>query len=310
MSLRVGTRQSALATTQTAWVVDQLKKQNSALEIETVLITTSGDRSQTAPTPGEAVKGMFTKELDDALLNGRIDLAVHSFKDIPPGPMGALEIAAVPQRENASEAWISRTDLPFAHVPGGARIGTSSVRRRAEILHARPDLEVVPLRGNVDTRLRKLRDENEPLDGIILAYAGLKRLGLHSQVTEILSQDSFLPAAGQGALALVVRATDLKNLTPAFAAIKLLNHSPSYDAALCEQSCLHVLSGSCRTPIAVHAALNGAFFSVRGIVMDPEGRNYCAIQWTQSAQPFYAVDTGRHLAEKLLEQGAGQLLKA
>lgn len=307
--LRVGTRDSALARAQTAAVIAQLKVFEPTLDIETVLITTAGDRAQKAAPPVNApLKGLFVKELDEALMQNRIDVAVHSFKDIPPGPLGLLAIAAVPHRADPRDAWISRTGVPFAKAPQGARIGTHSPRRQALLKHARPDVEVAPLRGNVDTRLRKLRDGE--LDGMVLACAGLERLGLSAQITEPLPLDLFLPAAGQGALALVVRAADLDHPGTVFGALQQMNHPPSYDAVLCEHACLDVLSGSCHTPIAVHAAWEGPMFKARGWVLDPEGRERCTADWSAGAQVINPVVAGRELAERLLARGAQRLLTA
>ena len=307
MTLRVGTRDSALARAQTAGIITQLKALDPSLAVETVLITTAGDRAQSAPPDGAPLKGLFVKELDEALLQGRIDVAVHSFKDIPPGPLGLLAIAAVPRRADPRDAWIARDGTPFAQLKQGARVGTHSPRRRALLKRARPDLEIVPLRGNVDTRLRKLRDE--AMDGIVLACAGLARLGLTAQITEPLALDLFLPAAGQGALALVVRAQDLDRPGTAFTALQQLNHAPSYDAALCEHACLEVLSGSCHTPIAVHAAWEGPMFKARGCVLDPEGREACVAEWSAGAHVINPVVAGRELAERLLARGAQRLLR-
>jgi len=307
MILRVGTRQSALAQTQTQAVIAQLKVLDPQLEVETVLVTTTGDRMQKPEVPVLALKGSFTKELDDALRDGRIDLAVHSFKDIPPGPMPDLSIAAVPLREDAREAWISKTGTSFAQLSPGACIGTSSVRRRALLLRQRPDLNVIPLRGNVDTRLRKLREGS--FEGIVLAYAGLKRLGLQEQATEVLPLDTFLPAAAQGALALVIRTADLSASFAPWTTIFKLQHKPSYDAALCEQTCLEVLAGSCHTPIAVHALIQETRFSAHALVLDPEGREACEAH-IDRPYPCNPLLVGRELAEMLITRGAERLLEA
>jgi hydroxymethylbilane synthase len=307
MTLRIGTRQSALAQAQTGWVASKLKALDPSLTVETILITTSGDRQSAGQSTDIPLKGLFTKELDEALRDERIDLAVHSFKDIPPGPLGLLNLIAVPERETANDAWVSRDGTTLLNLPLGACVGTSSVRRRALLLRARPDLKVIALRGNVDTRMVKLRDGS--LDGMVLAVAGLKRLGLQDHITETLSLDHFTPAAGQGALGLMVRDLDVKKKRADFSALLQLDHKPSHAAALCEQTCLEVLAGSCHTPIGVHAAWDGSAFQIQGLVLHPAGTESVSAERANVPPSFNPLLTGRQLAEELIARGGQRLLR-
>lgn len=265
-TLRIGTRGSVLARVQTDIVARALETAGIACEI--LAIRTSGDRIQDRPLADAGGKGLFTKELEEALLAGIIDMAVHSMKDVsvilPPG----LKIAAVLARENPADVFISPTARSLTALPAGARVGTSSVRRAAQIQRTRPDLKPVCLRGNVDTRLKKL-DSGEA-DAIILALAGLKRLGRESRITDILSTDEWLPSLAQGAVGIEIRSSDGDTAR----AVAPLDHAPTAAALACERAFQSALDGSCKTPIAGLAELCGTKLKFRGEVLAPDGSDF------------------------------------
>jgi len=321
--LRIGTRKSPLAQAQTQWVVSQLKNKFPDLVIEIVLITTSGDLTKPSPQPspekgeGEEIpspfsgegarragegglKALFTKEIEEALLDNRIDMAVHSLKDMAAELPGGLTIGAVPLREDPRDVWISRHHTPFKDLPKKSKVGTGAVRRQAQLRHLRPDLNLIPIRGNVDTRLRKLQEEE--LDGILLALAGLRRLGKEKSITEILSTDVMLPAVGQGALAIEVRE---KN-EPILPYISALDHPASHVAALAERALLKALGGTCQTPIAAYAKVHGDHITLDALVVSPTGEPIFRNQATDHINE--AEPLGRTLAKTLLTAGAGKIL--
>jgi hydroxymethylbilane synthase len=230
-----------------------------------VLIATSGDRIQDRRLLEAGGKGLFVKELEEALLDGRIDCAVHSMKDVPAELPAGLVIAAIPEREDPRDALISRGDVGFAELPAGARLGTASLRRQAQALHRRPDLNIEMLRGNVETRLRRL-DEGD-FDAILLAMAGLKRLGLEGRVTELLDPVAAPPAPGQGALAIEVRTGDAGAPW-----ISALNHPPTALAVAAERGALKALEGSCRTAIGAYARMEGPRLALTVEALSPDGR--------------------------------------
>ncbi|HEY0106922.1 MAG TPA: hydroxymethylbilane synthase, partial [Rhizomicrobium sp.] len=241
-TLRLGTRGSKLALVQAHLVQRRLAAEGAACEI--VILKTSGDRIQDRSLAEAGGKGLFVKELEDALLKDEIDLAVHSMKDVPTQMPPGLDLSAFLEREDPSEAFLSHTAKGLADLPKGARLGTSSVRRHAQALRARPDLDIVLLRGNVDTRLKKL-DDGE-MDAIFLAYAGLKRLGLADRATAVLDPKDWLPSLGQGVIGIEIRETD----TLAREITGRLNHVPSELALICERAFQAALDGSCRSAIA------------------------------------------------------------
>ena len=266
-NLRIGTRGSPLALAQAHMVQDALAAAHGipADGIEIVVIKTTGDRIQDRPLADAGGKGLFTKEIEDALLAGEVDLAVHSAKDLttllPPG----LIVAACLPREDVRDAFISRKAADLSALPKGATLGTASLRRAAQAKRLRPDLAIVPLRGNVETRLRKL-DEGD-MDATILALAGLKRLGRADAATAILETNYFLPAVGQGAIALQAREID-EGTREALAAI---NHPATIIALTAERAFLAMLDGSCRTPIAGHAVVSNDRLQLRGMIIRPDG---------------------------------------
>ena len=254
--VRIGTRASLLARTQSAWVQKQVAVALGAAPGDAdrlaplVLITTTGDRIQDRRLLEVGGKQLFTKEIEEALLDGRVDLAVHSMKDVPAEQPAGLVLAAIPEREDARDAFVSRDHASLMALPQGARVGTASLRRQAQLLAARPDLQIVMLRGNVDTRLKKL-DEGA-CDAILLAVAGLNRLGLARHVREALDPEAFPPAPGQGALALQTRAADAGAHW-----LRALHHRDTEIAVAAERGALAALEGSCRTALGAHARVEG-----------------------------------------------------
>lgn len=259
-SLRIGTRGSRLARVQTDMVAAAL---GGACEI--VVVKTSGDRIQDRSLADSGGKGLFTKELEEALFSGAIDLAVHSMKDVPAALPQGLAIGAVLPREDPRDVFISHKAKTLAELSEGARIGTSSVRRQALVSRARPDLEIALLRGNVDTRLRKL-DDGE-YDAILLAHAGLKRLGMQSHITSFMPIEEWLPALSQGAIGIETRSSDT-------ALVSQLNHAPTEIALACERAFQLALDGSCRTPIGGLALYENNRLSFRGEVIAPDGSGF------------------------------------
>lgn len=265
--LRLGTRGSPLALAQANLVRTLLARSTGAPEtaFEIVVIKTTGDAIQDRPLSEVGGKGLFTKEIEEALLSGRIDLAVHSAKDMPTISQPGLILAACLEREDPRDAFISLKAKSLAELRHGARLGTASLRRQAIVKKARPDLVVSPLRGNVETRLRKL--EAGEVDATLLAIAGLNRLGLAEHATHIMPAEEFLPAVAQGAIGIETRGDD--NRTRQFVA--QINHAPTFIAVACERAFLTALDGSCKTPLAGHATLSGDTLHFRGLIARPDG---------------------------------------
>jgi hydroxymethylbilane synthase len=266
-TLRIGTRGSPLAMVQARSVRARLAGAMSVNEeaIALVIIRTSGDTIQDRPLAEAGGKGLFTKEIEEALLDGRIDLAVHSAKDMPTFSQPGLMLAACLEREDPRDVFISRKAKSLTDLPAGATLGTASLRRQAIAKRARGDLRVVPLRGNVETRLRKL--ESGEVDATILALAGMKRLGLMKHATRVMSRDEFLPAVGQGAIGIEARESDTRTRD----VLARVNHDDTFAALSAERAFLAVLDGSCKTPISGHATLSGDTVSFRGLVARPDG---------------------------------------
>jgi hydroxymethylbilane synthase len=300
--LRIGTRGSRLALWQAEWVQRRLQELYPELTVRLVPISTQGDRIQDVPLARIGGKGLFVKEIEEALFDGRIDLAVHSMKDVPSVLPTGLILACIPQREDPRDALISRNGRDFSQLPQGARIGTSALRRQAQLLYRRPDLEIVPLRGNVETRLRKMEEEH--LDGIILAAAGLKRLGLMRLISACLPPELSLPAIGQGALGLECHQDNgwvLERIAP-------LHHPATALTVSAERSFLRRLNGGCQVPLAAHGTLAGQTLTLTGLVAGIDGR--CLLKETVAASLSQAEELGVHLAEKLLSKGADRILAA
>lgn len=277
----------------------ELEKCWPALRVELVPIKTTGDKIVDVPLARIGGKGLFTKELDEALLDGRIDLAVHSMKDVPFQLPEGIEFGAIPQREDARDAFISNGPK-IEELKNGATIGTSSLRRQVQLRHRFPFLQAVTLRGNVDTRLKKLAAGD--FDAIVLAVAGLKRLGHSERVTQILDDELMLSAAGQGALGIVCRASDDQTQP----LLQVLDHAPSRTAVTAERGLLRALGGSCQVPIAGSATLAGETLTIKGLVADLSGTRI--VHYQLSGTPDKALQLGMQLGEKLLSMGAGEIL--
>lgn len=292
--LRIGTRGSPLALAQARAVGQLLASKFSPDRITLQVIRTTGDMIRDRPLAEAGGKGLFTKEIDEALLAGSIDLAVHSAKDMPTLLPAGLHIAAVLPREDARDAFISRKAHSLKDMAAGATVGTSSLRRQALVRQLRPDLAVVNLRGNVETRLRKL-DEGTA-DATLLAMAGLKRLGLTEAATAVLEVDEFLPAVGQGVITIAARSDDAR----VSGLLASLTHAPTADALTAERTFLAVLDGSCRTPIAGHAVVNVDVLHFRGLVARPDGSTVLQTERRGLAKEAARIgaDAGRELKKR------------
>ncbi len=300
--IRLGTRGSALALAQARWVQKQLTARHPHCRVELVVIKTTGDTLHDVPLAQVGGKGLFIKEIEEALLSGQVDLAVHSLKDLPAQVPAGLMLGAVPAREDHRDAFISKRHPNLEAIPAGGRIGTGSLRRRAQILHLRPDLEIVPLRGNVDTRLKQM--ESLGLDALILAAAGLNRLGLGQVYRGLLPETEMLPAVGQGALGLEVRAADrrLQEL------LAFLDHPPSRVAVTGERAFLARLEGGCLVPVAALGWETGGSLTLEGLISDLEGRRY--LRDRVSGPEDQAWSLGTALADRLLSRGGREILAA
>jgi len=298
MKISIGSRGSKLALWQAEWVKAQLLRAGHQVEIQ--IIRTAGDKLPNIPLTSGRTKGLFIKEIEEALLDGRVDLAVHSMKDLPVEQPQGLGVAAVPERADARDVLISRESRPFTQLAAGARIGTSSLRRSSQLAALRCDVSIVPIRGNVDTRLAKL-DRGE-FDAIALAAAGLTRLGFASRITQHFTIDEICPAVGQGALAIEIR-EDAKAIAQA---IEPLDHAPSHQAVRAERALLRRLGGGCAVPIAAHATPQDGHLRLLGVVASIDGTR--VIRATAHAPVDDAERLGWNVAEDLLKQGAQEIL--
>jgi hydroxymethylbilane synthase len=306
--LRIGTRASALALWQANHIADRLANLRG-IETEIIRIRTSGDRMQLAPAAqvnemtkaGGGIKGFFIKEIEDALLANVIDLAVHSMKDVPTEIPDGLVFPSITQREDPRDCVISRSGRSLKGLPNGARIGTSSLRRQAQLRNHRPDLDVVDLRGNVDTRMRKLEDGE--FDAIILAMAGVNRLGLASKITQVLGEDVMLPAVGQGALGIETRADDAATSELAAA----LDDADSRTCVTAERALLRGLHGGCQIPLGALGVLRGDELHLEAGVFSVAGSE--CVRSSENGPPGEAREIGTRLAEALIEEGADRLLR-
>ena len=302
--LTVGTRGSALALWQTEWVRDRLRR--AGHETERVEIRTTGDIVTDVPLSRIGSRAIFTRQIDDALLEGRIDLAVHSLKDLPTALPEGISLAAVAEREDPSDALVGRSQEPLTWetVPHGGIVGTSSLRRRAQLLHVRADLRVVDLRGNVGTRVTKL-DESDDWSAVILATAGLVRLGLANRVSQRLPSEVMLPAPGQGALAVTVREGD----AIASAAARAVHHAKTAMAVIAERAFLGTLEGGCQVPVAALATVREGALKLHGRVVALGGeRAVEGIEIGPATNDDAAMAVGVALAERLLDDGADEIL--
>jgi hydroxymethylbilane synthase len=306
-TIRIGTRGSRLALAQTEIVRRALGARHGGAAFELVRISTKGDKILDVALAKIGGKGLFTKEIEDRLLAGEIDMAVHSLKDLPTDLPEGLSVGAVLERDEPRDALVSREGFPFRRLPERAVVGTSSLRRKAQLLIRRPDLRVVDLRGNVETRLRKLRSEG--LDAIVLACAGLRRLGLEDEVTELLDPEIMLPPAGQGAIAVEIREGNDRVAR----LLDSVDHRSTRVAVEAERSLLHSLGGGCQVPIGTlaHAVGQDARASMRlrlmGLVATPDGTKWVRDALEGPAEEAQAL--GRRLAERLVRAGAEEILQ-
>lgn len=298
--IRVGTRGSDLALWQARHVIGLLEPEHPGIEFRIVEVSTRGDRDRETPLDQAGGVGVFVKGLEIALLDGQIDAAVHSLKDLPSRVPPDLALAAVPRRADPRDTLISAEGRTLMELPAGSRIGTGSPRRQAQILALRPDLEVVGIRGNVDTRLRKVGRGS--YDAVVLAAAGLVRLGRQDAITEWLAPEMMLPAAGQGALAVEVRAGD----EPTRAIAARANHQSSWAAALAERGFMAHLGAGCHVPAAAYALMDGGELWLRGLVASRDGRR--VIRAERPGGLHEAQSLGGLVADDLLERGGGELL--
>jgi hydroxymethylbilane synthase len=300
--VRIGTRGSALALRQAGEVAEALRAAWPGLEVSLVSIRTSGDRLATAHLAEVGGKGLFVKEIDEALLEGRVDLAVHSLKDLPAERPPGLALAAFPRREDPRDVLVAAPPSGLAGLRRGARVGTSSLRRRVQLLARRPDVDVAPVRGNVDTRLRKLREGE--FDALLLAAAGLRRLGRLDGAATVLDPAEMLPAVGQGTLAVEARAED----TGTRRRLRVLDDPETRGAALAERALLAGLGGTCTTPLAGYARVTEGRLRLDAFVATPDGER--VLRESGTGDPADPAALGRQLARRLLEAGAGDIVRA
>jgi hydroxymethylbilane synthase len=299
--LRIATRKSPLALWQAEYVKARLLENTPELQVELVTFTTQGDKILDVPLAKVGGKGLFVKELEVAMLDGRADIAVHSMKDVPMEFPEGLGLVTICEREDPRDAFVSNTYKTLEELPQGARVGTSSLRRQCQLREVRPDLKILDLRGNVNSRLAKLDDDQ--YDAIILAAAGLIRLEMESRIASRLSPEQSLPAGGQGAVGIECRLDD--EATKALLAP--LHHKDTAARVLCERSMNRRLQGGCQVPIACYSELKNNQLSLRGLVGSPDGQQILRSEGQASASDAEAL--GVQLAEDLLKQGAGEILE-
>ena len=299
-TIRIGTRGSQLALWQATWVKSNLEGLYPELQIELEVIKTSGDKVLDVPLAKVGGKGLFVKEIEQALMDGQIDIAVHSMKDMPGDLPDSLCIGVVPEREVPYDILISHGDKPIKQLPNGARVGTSSLRRASQILYMRPDLEIFPLRGNLDTRIKKLTSEH--LDAIILAGAGVKRLNLEHVISEYIDPDIILPAVGQGALCIEIRKADL----PIHELIAPLDHAETNRIVKSERAFLKRLEGGCQVPMAAFGRIDADTLTLAGMVAETDGS--IMHHQTISGPVAQAETIGHDLAGRLIDMGADLII--
>ncbi len=301
MHLRIGTRGSKLALTQSEWVKGKIEAQHPDVKVELVRVRTTGDKILDAPLSKIGGKGLFVKEIEEALVNERIDLAVHSMKDVPAALPEGLILTTFPEREDPRDAFVSTKYDRLEQLPQGARVGTGSLRRSAQLLHIRPDLELVPVRGNVDTRLRKL--EGGEYEAIILAASGLRRLGLKDRISQALGVEQIIPAIGQGALGLEVRRDDEETI----GRIAFLNHRETQITVKAERAFLTELGGGCQVPLAAFCRTENGQLCLEGMVAELDGSKVLRDQ--MRGEESEAEEMGIALARRLLAAGADEILE-
>lgn len=298
---RIGTRESRLAMWQAGWVADRLRELRPGIPVRMVGIRTKGDNILDAALAKIGDKGLFTREIEVALLNGEVDMAVHSMKDLPTKLPGGLTIGAICRREYPGDVLVSKRGAKLSELPRGAVIGTSSLRRIAQLKRFRPDFETVSVRGNLNTRLRKLDEQD--IDALVLAYAGMVRLGFRDRITELVPFEINLPAVGQGSIGVEAREDD-RELMELLAG---LDHGPSRMAVTAERSLMRRLEGGCQIPVGALAVVDGDEIVLEAMVADLDGRNMIRLSLTGPAGDPGGL--GESLAERMMAQGAGEILK-
>ncbi|MDA3895856.1 MAG: hydroxymethylbilane synthase [Desulfobacteraceae bacterium] len=299
-NITIGTRGSALALWQAEWVKTAIINNDPSISVNLEIIKTKGDKILDVPLAKVGGKGLFVKEIEEALLNGHIDLAVHSMKDMPAEIPDGLHIGAVPERETPNDVLISKNNLPLSKLPVGAKIGTSSLRRSSQLLYLRPDFVIEPLRGNLGTRIKKLKTEG--LDAIVLAAAGVKRLNMEDNISEYIDLEALLPAVGQGALCIESR----KNDPDINKILSKLDHTVTHQVITGERAFLHRLEGGCQVPMAAYGTINDTELTITGIVAEIDGSKI--IKQIVTGPVADAEKIGIELAERLIDMGAREIL--
>jgi hydroxymethylbilane synthase len=299
--LKIGTRGSALALTQARGIAERLKNQWPALTVDIVVIKTKGDIMQDVPLAKIGGKGLFVKEIEDALLRGDIDMAVHSMKDVPAEIPDGLEISIVSEREDPRDVLVSKEGAKIEDMSAGALIGTGSLRRGFQLRNLFPHIEIVPLRGNLDTRIRKIQSEN--LDGIIVAAAGMRRMGWTDRITQYIPVEIMLPSVGQGVLGIEMRTDD----TNTRKAVSFINHPRTWREVTAERTFLKRLGGGCQLPIAAYGATQGSTLTIKGLLGSPDGRVMIHDEITGRCND--AEELGLALAERLIAKGGQAILE-
>ncbi|MEN6463780.1 MAG: hydroxymethylbilane synthase [Syntrophaceae bacterium] len=297
---RVGSRGSALALTQTKWVVDRIKEKHPGVSVEIVIIKTTGDKLPNAPLSEIGGKGVFVKEIEEALLRKDVDFAVHSLKDMPAEIPDGLHIPVVPLREDPRDVLVSRGGKRLDKLPKGARIGTGSLRRGCQLKHRFPQFEIVPIRGNLDTRIRKLETEN--LDAVVVALAGMNRMGMAEKITQIIPDDIVVPAIGQGALGLELRSDDAETAQ----LVSFLDDPETRIAVQAERAFLKCFGSGCQLPIAARATVNEDAVSIVAVVASLDGKKLIKDQAAAGLQ--HAESLGKRTAQRILAKGGKEIL--
>jgi hydroxymethylbilane synthase len=300
LKLIVGTRGSKLSLIQTSSFVEGLKRCNPEVEVQTKIIHTTGDKLESEPLEKISGKGVFEKEIDEAVINGEVDFAVHSMKDVPAEQSSELTIAAVPKRAPANDVFISKKYSKLVSLPKDASVGTSSPRRTAELLRFRPDLKVLPIRGNVDTRIRKM-DEGM-YDSIILAQAGVIRMGMQDRIVECLSIEEFTPAPGQGFLAVISR----NNRDDVLNILRTVSDGNSFAEAQAERAFMNEVGGGCKIPLGAFAYVQGRTIRILGSIISPDGSKRVNVREDGPMDDSESV--GRNAAKKILNMGAKEIV--
>jgi len=301
-AFRIGTRGSKLALWQANFISSLISEKYPELRTEIQIIKTTGDTMLSSPLSEIGGKGVFVKEIEEALLSQKIDIAVHSMKDVPTILPEGLCIGAVAKRHDPRDVLISKDGLTLSKLPEGARVGTGSLRRASQLLHNRPGVKIVSIRGNVDTRIRKLRESDE-YDAIVLAMAGLQRMGLGEEVTEIIAPEVMMPAPGQGIIAIECREDDVETM----GITRAINHTETEYQAISERAFLLRLGGDCNVPVGCYALLSMDSINLRGIISSPDGK--VIIKKEANGPVDEALELGGHLAELILYDGGDKILE-